>query len=119
MGARLQLLKALEPEVDRAYQQLTDGSKHVGLHYECSSLDPSADVAALEHFSVQDLYELMLQAFERVAQQEQERGITLVGPHRDDMVISLGDTPAKGYASHGETWSTALALRLVSWPAIQ
>lgn len=115
MGARLQLLKALEPEVDRAYRQLTDGSKHVGLHYECSSLDPSADVAALEHFSVQDLYELMLQAFERVAQQEQERGITLVGPHRDDMVISLGDTPAKGYASHGETWSTALALRLGSW----
>lgn len=115
MGARLQLLKALEPEVDRAYQQLTDGPKHVELRYECSSLDPSSDAAALEHFSVEDLYELMLQAFERVARQEQERGITLVGPHRDDMVISLGDTPAKGYASHGETWSTALALRLGSW----
>ena len=115
MGARLQLLKALEPEVDRAYQQLTDGPKHVGLRYECSSLDPAADSAVLEHFSVGDLYELMLQAFDRVQRQEQERGITLVGPHRDDMVISLGDTPAKGYASHGETWSTALALRLGSW----
>ena len=115
MGARLQLLRALEPEVDRAYQELTDGPKHVGLRYECSSLDPAAEASALEHFSVADLYELMLEAFERVERQERERGITLVGPHRDDMVISLGDTPAKGYASHGETWSTALALRLGSW----
>jgi hypothetical protein len=41
-----------------------------------------------------------------------ERGITLVGPHRDDLVLMLGTLPAKGYASHGESWSYALALRL-------
>jgi DNA replication and repair protein RecF len=43
-----------------------------------------------------------------------ERGITLIGPHRDDLVLLLGDLPAKGYASHGESWSYALALRLAS-----
>lgn len=115
MGARLQLLKALDPEVDRAYQQLTDGPKHVSLGYESSSVAPGADQEALEHFSVTDLYELMMNAFERMARHERDRGITLVGPHRDDLVIRLGDTPARGYASHGETWSTALALRLGSW----
>ncbi|WP_243635528.1 DNA replication/repair protein RecF [Kocuria tytonicola] len=115
MGARLQLLKALEPEVDRAYQQLTNGPKHVSLGYESSSVAPGAEQQALEHFGVADLYDLMMQAFERMERQERERGLTLVGPHRDDLVIRLGDTPAKGYASHGETWSTALALRLGSW----
>jgi len=45
---------------------------------------------------------------------ERERGITLVGPHRDDLELELHGMPAKGYASHGETWSIALALRLAS-----
>lgn len=115
MAARLQLLEALEPEVDRAYQQLTEGPKHVRLEYESSSVAPGADQHALAHFTVADLHGLMMDAFERVERQERERGITLVGPHRDDLLIRLGDTPAKGYASHGETWSIALSLRLGSW----
>lgn len=45
---------------------------------------------------------------------EFDRGVTLVGPHRDDLSITLGEFPAKGYASHGESWSLALALRLAS-----
>jgi DNA replication and repair protein RecF len=45
---------------------------------------------------------------------ELDRGISLVGPHRDELVLSIGDFPAKGYASHGESWSLALALRLAS-----
>jgi DNA replication and repair protein RecF len=49
-----------------------------------------------------------------LAHAERDRGLTLVGPHRDDLVIGLNDLPAKGYASHGETWSLALALRLAS-----
>jgi DNA replication and repair protein RecF len=47
--------------------------------------------------------------------QEVERGVSLVGPHRDDLVFVLGGLPAKGYASHGESWSFALALRLASY----
>jgi DNA replication and repair protein RecF len=49
-----------------------------------------------------------------VRPKELERGLTLVGPQRDDLVLMLGSLPAKGYASHGESWSFALALRLAS-----
>ena len=49
-----------------------------------------------------------------VQYQEIERGITLVGPHRDDLILQLGDFPAKGYASHGESWSFAISLKIGS-----
>ena len=51
--------------------------------------------------------------------QEIERGVTLVGPHRDELVLKLGQLPAKGYASHGESWSYALALRLASYDLLR
>ena len=53
-------------------------------------------------------------ALQRVRRAELERGITLVGPHRDDVLFTLNGLPAKGYASHGESWSFALALRIAS-----
>ena len=51
--------------------------------------------------------------------EEMARGISLVGPHRDDVALSLGPMPAKGYASHGESWSLALALRLASFQLLR
>jgi DNA replication and repair protein RecF len=51
----------------------------------------------------------------RLRAKELERGVSLVGPHRDDLALALGDLPARGYASHGESWSLALALRLASY----
>jgi DNA replication and repair protein RecF len=51
----------------------------------------------------------------RLRRQEVERGVCLVGPHRDDLELRLGEGPAKGYASHGESWALALALRLASY----
>jgi DNA replication and repair protein RecF len=51
----------------------------------------------------------------RLRGKEIERGVSLVGPHRDELVLTLGALPAKGYASHGESWSFALALRLASY----
>ena len=60
---------------------------------------------------------LLLDALARVRRQEVERGVCLVGPHRDDLELRLGDGPAKGYASHGESWALALALRLAVLPA--
>ena len=50
-----------------------------------------------------------------VSRQEQERGVSLIGPHRDDLHLQLGDFPAKGYASHGESWSMAISLRIGSY----
>ena len=55
----------------------------------------------------------------RLRRAELERGISLVGPHRDDLVLTLGPMPAKGYASHGESWSFALALRLASYELLR
>ncbi len=57
----------------------------------------------------------LLEAVGRLRSKEIERGVSLVGPHRDDLVLTLGGLPAKGYASHGESWSFALALRLASY----
>ncbi|NMR20435.1 DNA replication/repair protein RecF [Cellulomonas fimi] len=63
-----------------------------------------------------DLIEAQLmEAMGRLRSKEIERGVCLVGPHRDDLVLELGGLPAKGYASHGESWSFALALRLASY----
>ena len=56
-----------------------------------------------------------MKVIDEVKTQEIERGISLVGPHRDDLLLNLGDHPVKGYASHGESWSIALALRLASY----
>ena len=50
-----------------------------------------------------------------ISAQERDRGVSLIGPHRDDLLLNLGDHPVKGYASHGESWSIALALRLASY----
>ncbi|NHU84912.1 DNA replication/repair protein RecF [Kocuria sp. JC486] len=117
LHARLQLVKALEPEVHRAYAQLTDGPRFPSLRYRSSVLPAEAEgrVADLEHFSVADLRHLILEACERMQSKEVDRAMSLVGPHRDELELNLGDFPARGYASHGEMWSYALALRLGSW----
>jgi DNA replication and repair protein RecF len=79
--------------------------------------DPSGDpdAAVGDESSVLRIRERMTEALEAVRPQELDRGVSLVGPHRDDLVLTLGGLPAKGYASHGESWSFALALRLASF----
>ncbi|WP_229052760.1 DNA replication/repair protein RecF [Aeromicrobium sp. Leaf350] len=59
--------------------------------------------------------ELLLRTIGERRRDELDRGVTLVGPHRDDVELRIGELPAKGYASHGESWSLALALRLASF----
>ena len=60
------------------------------------------------------LEELFRRALAAKRSSELERGVNLVGPHRDDLVLQMRGLPVKGYASHGESWSVALALRLAS-----
>jgi DNA replication and repair protein RecF len=62
-----------------------------------------------------DLVVAMKEKLQERQQDELDRGLTLVGPHRDDMEVTIGELPAKGYASHGESWSVALALKLASF----
>jgi DNA replication and repair protein RecF len=61
----------------------------------------------------------MRTALAGVRGQELERGVCLVGPHRDDLELRIGDLPARGYASHGESWSAALALRLAAYELLR
>ena len=129
LAARLALVDRLRPHVQRAYEQLTDGSKPAGMDY-VSTVSSSGELAADDdHAQVQgeqaeerlgdlalpDLTELFIGTLARHRKKELDRGISLVGPHRDELDLLLGGTPAKGYASHGETWSMALALRLASY----
>jgi len=72
----------------------------------------AGDVALDDREAVRDA---LLNAMAQRRREELDRGLTLVGPHRDDVVLSLGEGPVKGYASHGESWSAALALRLASY----
>ncbi len=133
LHARLELLELLRPHLLGAYAQLTDGSKAAGAFYR-STLQghPDDDDAVpgdgmqpgtagsggpedLHRLSVDELTTLYVQAFSASRRRELERGISLVGPHRDELELLLGPAPAKGYASHGETWSMCLALRLASY----
>ena len=68
---------------------------------------------------VEELAAEVLASFAEVRPQEIERGVCLVGPHRDDMVLTLGELPAKGYASHGESWSFALGLKLAAFQLLR
>jgi DNA replication and repair protein RecF len=108
MAGRLELVAAIAPLAVDAFAEVAPTSEPIAVGYR-SGLGASipGDAAALEP--------LLIEALARVRRQEVERGVCLVGPHRDDLELSLGDGPAKGYASHGESWALALALRLASY----
>lgn len=117
LQARLRVLAVVLPQTQRAYNELTDGSKNVTVSYE-STIFPVISSTTLQQaalMSVNDLQETLLRGFAEKQSEELDRGVTLVGPHRDEIVLELGGIPARGFASHGETWSLALALRLGSW----
>ncbi|HET6858479.1 MAG TPA: DNA replication and repair protein RecF, partial [Streptomyces sp.] len=114
LAQRLDLIATLQPMADKAYEQVAPGGGPVGLEYRCSL---GEGVVAGQ--SREELYGQVLAALVDARKQEIERGVTLVGPHRDDLVLKLGQLPAKGYASHGESWSIALALRLASYDLLR
>ncbi|HEY4005082.1 MAG TPA: DNA replication/repair protein RecF [Pseudonocardia sp.] len=106
LAGRLRLVAELERPVCAGYAELAPESEPVGLRYRASVPDVS------EKSEVDELEQVLLAELASLRRQELERGVCLVGPHRDDLELRLGDGPAKGYASHGESWSLALALRL-------
>ncbi|MEU9413886.1 DNA replication/repair protein RecF [Streptomyces sp. NPDC051000] len=116
LAQRLDLISTLLPLADKAYEQLAPGGGPLGLTYKSSAGEA---VDSGEARTREALYEVVLAALADVRKQEIERGVTLVGPHRDDVLLRLGELPAKGYASHGESWSYALALRLASYELLR
>lgn len=115
VAGRMELVDTLAEPVAEAYRSVAPESRPASIAY-ASTLEgavrelaggPSRDSAVLEA--------AMLAELGRRRKEEIDRGVTLVGPHRDDLALMLGDQPAKGYASHGETWSFALALHLAEY----
>jgi DNA replication and repair protein RecF len=131
--ARGALIADLVPEVSAAYRAIAGADHAASLASYLSILstggdsqggdaqgvdDGDADLgdAALsrDRLSAEEAGLAFRQALERLRRSELDRGITLAGPHRDDLVLTLNGLPARGYASHGESWSFALSLKLAS-----
>jgi DNA replication and repair protein RecF len=103
---RISLIEALNPWVSKNYANLNE-VKAASIAYKCSTEGVTNNT--------DKNIEVLTQRLEEVAYQEIERGVSLIGPHRDDLHLQLGDFPAKGYASHGESWSMAISLRIGSF----
>ena len=121
ISARVIIAEKLSPGLITNYQAIAKSNNEPRMFIKSSILgttaadpDESDDAEYLETPDHQQIEQLFREKLERLRPKELERGITLVGPHRDDLVLILGSLPAKGYASHGESWSYALALRLAS-----
>jgi DNA replication and repair protein RecF len=118
LAERLRLVTELRPYVGNAYATVARGasSDDAGLEYQ-----PSLDLGDLTERA--DLTARLLEELERRRADELDRGVSLVGPHRDELALTLGNgerrLPVRGYASHGESWSFALALRLASYDLVR
>ena len=121
VAARVALVDRLRPLLTEAYQSIAIANNEPRILTKSSlvgaTLVDEDDTGALENIESSDVVEveeLFRAKLAQIRQNELDRGITMVGPHRDDLVLMLSDLPAKGYASHGESWSFALGLRLAS-----
>ncbi len=116
---RLRLVEALRPHFGKAYATVARGASR-----EDAEIDykPSFDLPT-DGADRAVLTTALLAEVERRRNDELDRGISLVGPHRDELVLTLGNgevrLPVKGYASHGESWSFALALKLASYDLLR
>jgi DNA replication and repair protein RecF len=117
VAARLVLLDALAPHLAEAYVRVAaeaaENRRAVTAVYR-----PSLELPPEER-DQHAIREAILAEIARRRSDEMDRGISLVGPHRDEVVLTIGELPAKGYASHGESWSLALALRLASFELLR
>jgi len=129
LEARLTTLADLAPHVSKAYADIAPTNNDAAAEYKCSvdltalrqaqGESGEAEAEALQQVQGPSerevLADVLVKAMAERRAEEIQRGVSLVGPHRDDITLSLGMLPAKGYASHGESWSFALALRLGSF----
>jgi DNA replication and repair protein RecF len=123
LAARIALTATLRPLVARSYGAVAGAEAvEAGISYRQSLRIPGPSGAAEPAEPAADTARLadgLREALAAVRGEELERGVCLVGPHRDDLELRIGDLPARGYASHGESWSMALALRLSAFEALR
>ncbi len=112
VAARVALVEDLRPHLVESYALIAGGADAVS-SADATIAYTSALGAGVESTSDRTLWrDALLDGIETRRAEELARGVTLVGPHRDDLSLGLGGLPAKGFASHGESWSIALGLRL-------
>ena len=121
IAARVAIIAKLSPGLISNYQNIAKTNNEPRMFIKSSIFgatpldgEEAEDVQYLDISDREEISGLFSEKLASLRQKEIERGITLVGPHRDDLVLILGSLPAKGYASHGESWSYALSLRLAS-----
>ena len=121
IASRHELIQRMIPHLKDAYAAIADEKNDPNISVRSSLVAKSivepeleVDGVYLETNNREEIEELFKAKLAEVRPKELERGVTLVGPHRDDLVLFLGTLPAKGYISHGESWSYALALKLAS-----
>jgi DNA replication and repair protein RecF len=112
--ARAALVERLSHPVSESYRAVAPGDRDPEALIEYVAGVPGAQGLGREALVEQVRESLLARRDEEFA-----RGITLVGPHRDEMAVSLHGMPVRGYASHGESWSMALALRLASYDIVR
>ena len=126
--AREHLVTALRPHVENAYTAVAgDGRGPAAIEYKRSfesqpadAQTGSAEAGATTHGErVRAAEHALREALLEVRASELDRGVCLAGPHRDELELSVRGLPARGYASHGESWSLALALRLASYDLLR
>jgi len=113
---RLATLAALNPHIVESYRQVAAAASPerqviVGTYRASTELEGATEAS--------DVRDLLLAGIAARRKDELDRGVSLVGPHRDEIQLDIGELPARGYASHGESWSLALALRLASFRLLQ
>ncbi len=117
IAERLKLLDELDPFLGEAYVRVAAEAapdrREITATYK-PSLELAADLR-----DAATIHDALLEEVARRRGDEIDRGISLVGPHRDDVTLIIGSLPAKGYSSHGESWSLALALRLASFELLR
>jgi DNA replication and repair protein RecF len=126
LAGRMRLVAALRPHIAAAYEAVSGGQPGdaCGISYRASAFnnsdaDDTGVPGAGQDCDGPGLETAILKALAAVRASELDRGVCLVGPHRDELELSIGELPARGYASHGESWSLALALRLASFALLR
>ena len=118
IATRFDVANRLAPYLSEAYAAIADEKNDPSIQLKSSLIATDAESdgtsAQLLTGDKSEIEELFRDRLSLVRNKEIERGITLVGPHRDDLLLLLSTLPAKGYISHGESWSYALALKLAS-----
>jgi DNA replication and repair protein RecF len=119
LSERLRLVEELKPYVGKAYETVARGAGRDDAEIDYRPSVPDVDAGSARD----DIVQALLDEVERRRNDELDRGLSLVGPHRDELLLTLGNgevrLPVKGYASHGESWSFALALKLASYDLLR